>query len=88
MKHFVSQTNPMRAQFDAKAAYSATHFAWSYEQVDEKGGVGTITLNRPERLNAWTPRMEDEFIDAINASATDSAIGCVVVTGAGRGFAQ
>ena len=51
MKHFVSHTNPMRAQYDAKAAYTATHFAWSYEQVDDKGGVGTITLNRPERKN-------------------------------------
>jgi hypothetical protein len=53
MKHFVSPTNPMRKQFDAKANYKATHFAWSYEQVDineeERGGVGTITLNRPER---------------------------------------
>lgn len=59
-----------------------------YEHIlyEPRGGVALITLNRPERLNAWTPRMEDEFIDAINASATDSAIGCVVVTGAGRGF--
>lgn len=59
-----------------------------YEHItyEPRGGVALITLNRPERLNAWTQRMEDEFIDAINASAADSSVGCVVVTGAGRGF--
>ncbi|HEY8172007.1 MAG TPA: enoyl-CoA hydratase-related protein [Dehalococcoidia bacterium] len=59
-----------------------------YEHIvyETRGGVALITLNRPERLNAWTQKMENEFIDAINASAGDPAIGCVVVTGAGRGF--
>ena len=42
MKHYIGAGNPMRAQFEAKAAYKAEHFAWSYE-----AGVGTITLNRP-----------------------------------------
>jgi 2-(1,2-epoxy-1,2-dihydrophenyl)acetyl-CoA isomerase len=49
-------------------------------------GVAQITLNRPEKLNAWTPLMELEFIDAVNAAAKDSAVGCVLITGAGRGF--
>lgn len=59
-----------------------------YEHIlyEPKGAVALLTLNRPERLNAWTTRMEDEFIDAINAAAADASIGCVVVTGAGRGF--
>jgi len=59
-----------------------------YEHIlyEPKGAVALLTLNRPERLNAWTPRMEIEFIDAINAAAADPSIGCVVVTGAGRGF--
>ena len=59
-----------------------------YEHIlyEPKGAVALLTLNRPERLNAWTQRMEDEFIDAINAAAADASIGCVVVTGAGRGF--
>jgi 2-(1,2-epoxy-1,2-dihydrophenyl)acetyl-CoA isomerase len=51
-----------------------------------RGAVALITLNRPEKLNAWTPTMEDEFIDAIHSAAADAAVGCVVVTGAGRGF--
>ncbi|MBI5289832.1 MAG: enoyl-CoA hydratase/isomerase family protein, partial [Chloroflexi bacterium] len=44
------------------------------------------TLNRPERLNAWTQTMENEFIDAINTASAEPATGCIVITGAGRGF--
>ena len=60
----------------------------NYEHIiyEPRGGVLLITLNRPEKLNAWTQKMENEFIDAINQAAADPAIGCVVVTGAGRGF--
>ncbi len=59
-----------------------------YEHIlyETRGPVALITLNRPERLNAWTQTMEDEVIDAVNAAAHDPAVGCVVVTGAGRGF--
>jgi 2-(1,2-epoxy-1,2-dihydrophenyl)acetyl-CoA isomerase len=59
-----------------------------YEHIlyEPRGPVALITLNRPERLNAWTGLMEEEFIAAINRSAQDPAIGCTVVTGAGRGF--
>ena len=49
MKHYISAANPMRAQFDASAAYQARHFAWAFERSNERGGVGTITLNRPGR---------------------------------------
>jgi 2-(1,2-epoxy-1,2-dihydrophenyl)acetyl-CoA isomerase len=60
----------------------------NYEHIlyEPRGGVLLITLNRPERLNAWTQKMENEFIDAIDEAAKDPAIGCIVVTGAGRGF--
>jgi len=53
---------------------------------EPRGAVALITLNRPERLNAWTPKMELEFIDAIGEASRDRAVGCIVVTGAGRGF--
>ncbi len=53
---------------------------------EPRGAVALITLNRPEKLNAWTPKMELEFIDAIHAATADPDIGCVVVTGGGRGF--
>ncbi len=48
--------------------------------------VLTITLNRPERLNAWTHVMESEFRQAIEAASADDAVRAIVVTGAGRGF--
>ena len=48
--------------------------------------VRTLTLNRPEKLNAWTQRMESEFCDAIDSAAVDKGVRAIVVTGAGRGF--
>ena len=49
-------------------------------------GVRTITLNRPDRLNAVNPRLADELPRAIDDAATDDAVRVVVITGAGRGF--
>ncbi|MFN3609450.1 MAG: enoyl-CoA hydratase [Hyphomonas sp.] len=50
------------------------------------GGVLTITLNRPERLNAWTGVMQNEVETAIRAGGVDDDVRCIVLTGAGRGF--
>lgn len=52
--------------------------------VDER--VCTITLNRPDRLNAWTERMEGEMRAAVLAAEADDTVRAIVVTGAGRGF--
>lgn len=49
-------------------------------------GVATITLNRPEKLNALTTALCDELIAALRAAATDSNVRAIVVTGAGRAF--
>ena len=49
-------------------------------------GVLTVTMNRPEKLNAWTPRMGIEMADAISAANDDNDVIAIVVTGAGRGF--
>jgi enoyl-CoA hydratase/carnithine racemase len=54
--------------------------------VEQRDEVLVLTLNRPERLNAWTPRMMAELSEAIGAANDDDSIGAVVVTGAGRGF--
>jgi 2-(1,2-epoxy-1,2-dihydrophenyl)acetyl-CoA isomerase len=54
--------------------------------VDIKDGVAVLTLNRPERLNALSPEMITLGIDALERCAVDPEIGCVVVTGAERGF--
>jgi enoyl-CoA hydratase/carnithine racemase len=60
----------------------------TYEQilVEARGEVLVITLNRPERLNAWTPKMLSEMRRAITQANDDPGIGAIVVTGAGRGF--
>jgi enoyl-CoA hydratase/carnithine racemase len=49
-------------------------------------GVLTITLNRPDRLNAWTGTMGEELIAAFDAADADDDVRAVIVTGAGRGF--
>lgn len=49
-------------------------------------GVATLTLDRPDRLNALTRAMTSEIIEAIKLCARDDAIRCLIVTGAGRGF--
>jgi len=59
-----------------------------YEQirVEDRGAVALLTLQRPDRLNAWTPRMSEELMSAIERANADPAVGAVVLTGAGRGF--
>jgi enoyl-CoA hydratase/carnithine racemase len=60
----------------------------AYEQIlaEQRGDVLLLTLNRPERLNAWTPKMSAELATEIAAANDNPAIGAIVVTGAGRGF--
>ncbi|HUI27269.1 MAG TPA: crotonase/enoyl-CoA hydratase family protein [Candidatus Kryptonia bacterium] len=60
----------------------------SYEEIDYAAadGVLTITLNRPDRLNAFTATMCRELLDAFDRSDRDDAVRVVIVTGAGRGF--
>ena len=48
--------------------------------------LATITLDRPERLNAWTPHMAAEQIAALDLANADPTVGAIVMTGAGRGF--
>jgi enoyl-CoA hydratase/carnithine racemase len=51
-----------------------------------RDGVALITFNRPDRLNAWTAEMGTAYFDRLDEAVTDSAVGAIVVTGAGRGF--
>jgi enoyl-CoA hydratase/carnithine racemase len=55
----------------------------TYERRD---AVALITLDRPERLNAWTPQMAREQAHAIGVANDDDEVGAIVMTGAGRGF--
>ncbi len=60
----------------------------AYEQImyEVRDAIATITLNRPERLNAWTPQMGRELYDAFGRAGDDDTVRVIVVTGAGRGF--
>jgi 2-(1,2-epoxy-1,2-dihydrophenyl)acetyl-CoA isomerase len=60
----------------------------TYEQIiyEKSDGIATITLNRPERMNAFTPQMLDEWLDALQDAHTDDEIRAVILTGTGRGF--
>jgi enoyl-CoA hydratase/carnithine racemase len=53
---------------------------------DVADGIATITLNRPDKLNAFTGQMMADMIKAFDASDADDAVRVVIVTGAGRGF--
>ncbi len=48
--------------------------------------VATVTLSRPDKLNAWTPTMETELRSAMAAAARDDEVRAILLTGAGRGF--
>ena len=52
----------------------------------QDGPVVTLTLNRPERLNAWTPEMGTLYFDLLDRAAADPDVRVIVLTGAGRAF--
>lgn len=54
--------------------------------TEQRGDVLLITLNRPEKLNAWNTRMGRELSQAIRDANASAAVGAIVVTGAGRAF--
>lgn len=60
----------------------------NYEQLlyDAQDGVATLTLNRPDKLNAWTNVLEREVRHALTAASADADVRVVILTGAGRGF--
>lgn len=60
----------------------------NYEQIlyDVEDHILTITLNRPEKLNAFTQQMMTELIDALDRADTDDNVKAIIFTGAGRGF--
>lgn len=59
-----------------------------YEDLsyEVKGNVGVVTLDRPDKLNAWTAAMERSIKQALAAAVQDDAVRVIVITGAGRGF--
>src|SRR3954449_6578543 len=62
----------------------------SYETViwEQDEGVGKLTLNRPDTLNAWTAAFGRDLKSVIEGEASDSSVRSVLITGAGRGFSS
>jgi 2-(1,2-epoxy-1,2-dihydrophenyl)acetyl-CoA isomerase len=62
----------------------------SYEHViwERDGGIGRVTLNRPDSLNAWTHDFGRELKQVIVSDAADPAVRAVLITGSGRGFSS
>ncbi|NBW55010.1 MAG: enoyl-CoA hydratase, partial [Betaproteobacteria bacterium] len=61
-----------------------THYTTlRYEVADH---ILTLTLNRPEQMNAFTVEMSHELIHAFNRASDDDAVAAIVVTGAGKAF--
>lgn len=60
----------------------------AFEQITTEvaDGILTITLNRPERLNAWTATMGRELIEAFDQADADDEVRAIIMTGAGRGY--
>ena len=60
----------------------------TYQQIlyDVSDKIATITLNRPDRMNAWTPVMDRDVRHAMEAAAADDNVRVIVLTGAGRAF--
>ncbi|MFM2046156.1 MAG: hypothetical protein RL383_233 [Actinomycetota bacterium] len=54
--------------------------------LDISDGIATVTLNRPDKLNAFTGRMMNEMIDIFDRTDADDDVKAVIITGAGRGF--
>lgn len=60
--------------------------AWDTVLYDVDDGIATVTLNRPERLNAWTDKLARELGAALDTADADDAVRSIIITGAGRAF--
>jgi enoyl-CoA hydratase/carnithine racemase len=65
---------------------AATTSATGLVLAERRGPVLVLTLNRPDRLNAWTDELEDRYFALLTAAEDDPEVRAIVVTGAGRGF--
>ncbi len=64
----------------------SSHASYEAILVEQHDTVAVITLNRPERLNAWTPTMARELSAALTTADMDDTVRSIVITGSGRAF--
>jgi len=55
-------------------------------QVERNGGVATVRMNRPDRLNAYNPEMGKALLSAVAVASVDPSVRCIVLTGEGKAF--
>jgi len=80
--------SPMKPSASRSTAGRGADRIMTYEQIlyDIDGDILVVTLNRPDRMNAFTYTMRDEILDALDRADADDAIRSVIITGAGRAF--
>src|SRR5262249_22704219 len=69
-----------------RARKEGTRMTYKCLLYDVRDRIATLTLNRPERLNALGDSLREELYEAVTKSAADPDVGVMVITGAGRGF--
>lgn len=62
------------------------HVLYELTDVGNDRQVATITMNRPDRLNALSPTMRRELLESVESADADPSVGAMIITGAGRGF--
>lgn len=79
----VFKTSPKTLAANHKDHYAMTYNTLTYQTTDN---ILTLTLNRPDQLNAFTVEMSEELVAAFNRASQDDEVRAIVVTGAGRAF--
>jgi enoyl-CoA hydratase len=60
--------------------------SWQFVRLEQEDGIGLITLDRPDMLNAWNQQMREEMRDAVRALVDDDKLRVAIITGTGRAF--
>src|SRR5258708_4885043 len=79
-----TEINDARPRTDGACREVDVSYQHILYEVSDK--IATITLNRPDRLKAWTPVMERDVRHAMEAAAADDDVRVIILTGAGRAF--
>ncbi|MGH6799113.1 MAG: enoyl-CoA hydratase/isomerase family protein, partial [Roseiarcus sp.] len=59
---------------------------YEFLKLEKEDGIAVLTLNRPDRLNAWNQKMRDEMAAAVRDLVGDDSLRVLIITGAGRAF--
>jgi 2-(1,2-epoxy-1,2-dihydrophenyl)acetyl-CoA isomerase len=80
------EINPASKQGRAESIVREAEMAWEHVLLEKEGAIGTITLNRPEKSNAFGGTMRQDLLEAVKDAAADKVLRVVIITGAGKSF--